>query len=179
METVENVEQIALAIFREYREYIEATLRKRLKKQFDSSDLERSLQVRIANQDFVITASVEFADYGRILDMKRPYQNPPAPLEAVEAWLRKKGVKADKVPGYVPNSTRKSSLTEAQKMKRIARAITTSQKSQVRRRAWYSGSMYRSIRFLINQLASEMARTAMQEVVTEITNGSQEGKSTD
>jgi hypothetical protein len=171
METLE-IEKIALAVFNDYREYIEARLRKQLKRQFSSSDLERSLEVLVSNKDFHIAASVAFADYGRILDMKRRYQNPPAPLKAIEEWLIKKGIGTDNVSGYKPNSGRRSSLSEGDKIKRIARAITTSQKSQVRRRAWYAGNMYRSAFFLIKQLAAELSKNAMKEVVNELAHGS-------
>lgn len=150
-------------LFTNYKEYVKERLQKSMKgKKISDSELEASLQTVLSGSDLNEVVSVIFADYGRIIDQKRKFQNPPPPLAELEAWIRKKGgLSKFKIPDY---ENAKRVPTQNAAIRRIALGISYGMKIKVSRRAWYFKAMYKSVGWLIGALASGISRNASKEI---------------
>lgn len=155
-------------VFEKYKHYVKDKLQKKLKKQVSDSELEKGLQVILEGNNFDEKISVIFADYGRIIDQKRRFQNPAPPIAELEAWVREKGLQNfDYVSGYKYENVKRLP-TYNKSVTRIALGIGYGMKIKVNRKPWFASPMYKSIGWLIRSLASGMSRNIGKEVVNNL-----------
>jgi hypothetical protein len=150
----ELLKQYVRDLFAHYKDYVRERLEKQLRKKMPDSELLSGLETLVEGEGFEQKASVIFADFGRVLDMKRKHQIPPPSVAVLEKWVRKKGLGSfDRVPGYADRFPIQKDIA----IKRIASAVAWGMRKKVNRVPWYSRTMYRSIGWLTQALAEGFA----------------------
>lgn len=107
-----------------------------------------------ATADLKAQVLTEFADYGRIQDMRNPLWKKLPPIEQIEAWVKARGLGAfEYVPGYARGTF---PLSQARAINRIAWGIARSRQTGLARqrtRAWFNKTFYKSLNPLLDDLA--------------------------
>lgn len=114
-------------------------------------------QVTAATANHVATMGVLFHQYGRIKDMKGPFnRTKAAPIEEMEAYVKKVGLsKFDFIPGYTDRS--KVLPTSERAINRIAWGLARARlrdNAQVRPKSWFSKTFYSSINRFIDAVTT-------------------------
>lgn len=125
-----------------------------------TEDLLNSLQAETtaASDRFVAEMAVAFNEYGRIQEMKRVSYTKGAPLEAMEAFVRKRGVsRFAYVPGYKRGQV---PLSQDVAINRIAWGLSRARLRDAGKhkpRGWYAKSFYRSLNRFIDAVTTRYA----------------------
>lgn len=126
-----------------------------------TSELLDSLQAQTtqASERFVADMAVEFNQYGRIREMKNVQYTKGAPVEEMEAFVRKRGLSHfDYVPGYKRGQF---PLSQDVAINRIAWGLSRARLRDAGRhkpKGWYAKTFYKSINRLIDALTTRYAQ---------------------
>lgn len=126
-----------------------------------TEDLLKSLSTEVlgATGDLVGQMRVEFNQYGRIQEMRNRQWTSAPPVEELERFVRKKGLRAfDYIPGYTENS--RVSPTTDRAINRIAWGISRARLRDgpsPKPRAWFAKTFYRSINSFIDAVVTRYA----------------------
>jgi hypothetical protein len=125
-----------------------------------TQDLLTSLQgeTTAASDRFVAEMAVAFNEYGRMKEMKRLSYTKGAPVEEMEAFVRKRGLsRFDYVPGYKRGQF---PLSQDVAINRIAWGLARARLRDAGKhkpRGWYAKTFYRSINRFIDAVTTRYA----------------------
>jgi hypothetical protein len=123
-----------------------------------TADLLDSLQAQVvkASAEQVASMGVLFHQYGRIKDMKGITRTKAPPIEAMEDYVRKVGLrKFDYVPGYTARS--KVLPVSSRAINRIAWGLARAKlrdKDEVQPKSWFAKTFYQSINRFIDAVTT-------------------------
>lgn len=126
-----------------------------------TEDLLKSLQADTVatTADLLGQMRVEFAQYGRIQEMKGRTWSQAPPIEELERFVRKRGLASfDYIPGYSAKS--KVSPVSSRAINRIAWGISRARlrdQDGPKPRAWFAKTFYRSLNSFIDAVTTRYA----------------------
>ncbi|GAB2954854.1 hypothetical protein GCM10027048_20510 [Hymenobacter coalescens] len=128
-----------------------------------TEDLLQSLQgeTTAASERFVADMAVSFNEYGRMKEMKRLNYTKGAPVEQIEAFVRKRGLaRFERVPGYKPGQF---PLSQDVAINRIAWGLSRARLRDAGKhkpKGWYAKTFYRSLNRFIDAVTTRYAAQA-------------------
>jgi hypothetical protein len=173
----DNIQKDMEQVAQKWAEHIVGRFRKQIEKKkiVLTQELLDSFDYKVYELgDGNVGVNISYVAHGKFIDMKKLYYSKMPSVDALEAWVLKKGLdKFDSVPGY-PNGWKRTGEDQAA-ARRIAWGIAVSigQKKSVdqydkwqKSKQWRVPELRKGITYLNRLLAEELARVAQDRIIT-------------